>query len=195
MSMKVMNKKLGAEQKRFIVGIIIAAILYGLSLFCIHKLEIVNNNILIIVNIISVLIFCVILPSFAFNILLQYETHKRWFYIGLQSLFTLLPFGLLGQYRVFDYSFAAFITFGITLISIYFTYKNLKKIEKINIEHIEYLKHYNILLTTIFIIIKTIIDLICSGRGTAFYLIYVTPLMLLQFFYNEIIIQRKHSGD
>jgi hypothetical protein len=192
--MKVMKKTMETYQKCYIFGLIIAMIFYVLSLIGIHKPEIVNN-IWIIVNIISVLIFCIILSQLIFDILLQPETHKRLYYFGSQFLFTFLPFVLLERYKEFDYLYVAFISFGITLISIYFLYRKLKKIEKINIKHIEYLKHYNILLTTIFIIIKTIIDLIISGKGATFYLVYVTPLMLWQFFYSEIIIQRKHSGD
>jgi hypothetical protein len=195
MDMKVMNKNMGTEQKCFIAGLIIAMIFYVLSLIDIYELKIFDKKIDIIANIISVLIFCVILPQLIFDILLQPETHKCLCYIGLQFLFTLLPFGLLEQYKAFNYLYVAFISFGITLISIYFLYKKLKKIEKINVKHIEYLKHYNFLLTTIFIIIRTMIDLINSGKGTPFYLVYVTPLMLLQFFYSEIIIQREHSGD
>ena len=195
MGMKVMYKNMGTEQKWLIVGLLIATILYVLSLICIHKPEIVNNNIWIIVNIISVLIFCVILPQLIFDILLQPETHKCSFYIGLQFLFTFLPFALLERYKGFDYLCVVFILLGIALISIYFLNKKIKKIENINIKHFEYLKHYNILLTTIFIIIRTIIDFKNTGEGVPFYLVYVTPLMLWQFFYSEIIIQRKYSGD
>lgn len=194
MNVIVMNKNMGTWQKYFISGLIIAIILYVLSLIDIYELHIVNEKIDIIVNIFSVVIFCVILPLLIFDILLQPETHKCSSYIGLQFLFTLLPFALLEQYKAFDYSVVAFISFGITLISSYFLYKKLKKIEKINVRHIEYLKHYNLLLTTIFIIIGTMIDLINSGKGTQFFLVYITPLMLLHFFYNEIIFQNQRHN-
>jgi len=119
------------------------------------------------------------------------NTIKSIHYFVLQLLYTIYPSILFWQYDIFEgwAPFASIIISIITLIRIYI------KIEHINIEHIKYLKYYNLLLSGIFYLIFTLISLITNQDiGTKLFLTCFTPLLFLNVVYETISLYSKRKN-
>ena len=165
-------------------GLIIITILYCFSLL---NKNIFTDTVNEVLNIISILLFCVIIIPLFFEILSSQNVLKKIFYFGLNSLYSLLPFALFGQYKIFDNNLIILFSIITTIITAFFLYH---KIKIINIIHLQYLEYSNLFLTVSFTIIFSILGLFVKGIETKMVLIYVSPLFILQILYKKIALDK-----
>jgi len=162
----------------FIIGIIICTMLYCFSLFNCLFLEKINE----ILNICTVVLFCLFFIPLFFSILSKSTKLNDWEYNGIQLIYALVPMGLFGQYKNFSENWVILVSLILTLAT---SILICKKIKYIDIVHILKLKYSNFLLFVLFTIFLAILCLINKEKETYIFITCISPLLVLQIIYEK----------
>ena len=173
-----------------IILLIIATILYCVTLFI---RDVTNGLFSEIMNIISIIIFIIVIIVYTIlNVFLKKEVLKNCYYNMFHFIFVLLPFGMFLQYKYINNNIIIYISLLFTTILSLLLNNKLKSID---IKHIYNLKYSNILLLTIFTIFIALLDLKSRNIELYIYITCIAPFLILQVIYEKIIKDKTISND
>ena len=148
-----------------------------------------NNSLMTTLNIISILLFCIAVSLFSFDVVLSLKNITKYHYLGVHIIYTSYPFGLFSQYERLDEKWLICISLIISIIMVILLYRKLKhiNIERLRLEH---LKFYNLLITVIFSTLFPLLNLLFDKDLEAkLFLICIAPLLFLNVIYEKRLLQ------